>query len=88
MLTPNETGFMVARNADEKAELVRIGADIASYRGVTIHISVNPDNPQGVATVVEIGPGSPCYLHVAAALHRIADEFTRKHDVGPSPCAP
>lgn len=64
---------------DESAD--RMIADLAQYAGIRIAIAVDPDNPQALATTVDIDDRAPCFAAVAAGLRDIADEFDRRHRI-------
>lgn len=86
MQTPNEHGFSIAETEEDRAEFQRRAADLANYDGVTIRITRHPDNPESMAATVDVGPDSPCFLLVAAALSQAARQFTDEHARGKSPC--
>ncbi|MFI6215666.1 hypothetical protein ACIBCD_27050 [Nocardia brasiliensis] len=59
----------------------RLTEDLARYAGVRIMVAVDPDRPDALVNTVEIVDTAPCFAAVAAALHVIADEFQRRHDL-------
>lgn len=67
---------------DDAAAVARL-EDIASYATVRVTLGDDPDNPDIPMHTINIEPGAPCYLTIAAALRGIADEFERRHAITP-----
>ncbi len=60
-------------------EAERVASDIATYAGIHIMITSDPDNPEALKSLVKIDGRAPCMAAAAASLHHLAEQFERLH---------
>lgn len=80
----SDSGWVHPQSDAEAAEAARATADLIKYARVVVVIGRDPDDPETVATRIQIDPAAAkiCLLQAAIILHDMADGLVESHGDG------